>query len=265
MNKTYLLFIDESGNYDPANRQSKVYILCGCSIPEKRREEVKILADQIKFKYWGKTDIVFHSRDLGRNAGDFEIFKQNPNLKRDFLKDLCYFLKAIPVTILLILVNKELARKRGWNKIKVVKETNHWLIYHFIALLFSQTNTKGKIVVESATAEKDKYLLDAFAYFLSPGFTEFKVDFCQVRKVLTSLSFVTKNNLDIEEQIADLFAYGARCKFEQEQLKKVFKDGCYEAMIINILKKKLFQIPLKAKDRKMKFYKKIRAFCTLPE
>jgi len=264
MNKTYYLFIDESGNYDPVNRQSKSYILCGCCTPNIKREEIKILADQIKFKYWGKTDIVFHSRDIGRNTGDFTIFAHNKKLRNDFLNDLLLFLKKIPITIFIILVDKEQARKRGWNKIKVIKKTNYILIYHFIAFLFSQAGARGKIIIESATAEKDRYILDAFAYFLSPGIREFKADYCQVRKVLTSLSFVTKNNMDIEEQIADLLAYGARCKFEKEYGKRVFKEDTYECMIIKVLERKLFKKPVNAKARKMRYFKKIQAFCVLP-
>ena len=81
--KEYFLFIDESGSPDPKNRQSDIYIFCGCSIPKYKREELKIWADRIKFKYWGKTNIVFHSREIGRNEGDFSIFKKNPTLKRN--------------------------------------------------------------------------------------------------------------------------------------------------------------------------------------
>jgi len=264
MNKNLLLFIDESGNYDPNNKQSDLYILCGCSIPEYGREELKILADQIKFKYWGKTDIVFHSRDIGKDLGDFKIFKNKPDFKNEFLKDLFVFLKKSRIILFFIIIDKKLARKKGWNQYKVIKVTAHRLIYHFLALLFCYGNSSGKIIIESATAEKDKYYLDAFSYFLSPGFTELNVDYTEVRKVLTSLSFVTKDNFDIEEQIADLFAYGAKCKIDKMKDKKLIKLGSYEDRIISILEQKLIKKPIKAKERKMKFYEKIEPFCVLP-
>ena len=263
--KEYKLFIDESGNSDPNNKFSNPYILCGCAVLEHERKEIKILADQIKFKYWGKTNIVFHSREIARNEGNFSIFKDKPDLKEEFLGDLFTFLKRISSIVFVIIVDKDLARKKGWNQNKIVKETTNHLIYHFIAFLLSKSELKGKIVIESATAQKDAYFLRAFSYFLSPGFIELSVTYEEIRKILTSLSFVTKDNLDIEEQIADLLAYGAKCKFNKEKNDIKFLKGSYEEEIINILKNKLFVKPTKAKAGKMKFYEKIDSFCLLPK
>lgn len=264
MPKNLLLFIDESGNCDPHNKQSDYYILCGCCVPENKKDQLKIYADQIKFRYWGRTNVVFHSRDLYTNRKDFVIFRNNPLQKNEFLKNLFIFLKQSPITLLIILIDKKLAKKRGWNKIKIVKETVHNLLYHFIAILFSNPAFKGKIVIESATAEKDRYFLNSFSYFLSPGFAEFDGNFIKVRQVLTSISFVTKNNLDIETQIADLFAYSARCKFEAEKNNKHFAKNTYEAKMITLLEQKLFQPPYSTKENKIRFYKKIKPFLVLP-
>lgn len=264
MLQNLLLFIDESGNCDLHNKQSNYYILCGCCVPENKKDQLKTYADQIKFKYWGRTNIVFHSRDLHTNRKDFAIFRNNLLQKNEFLQDLFIFLKQSPIILLIILIDKKLANKKGWNKIKILKETSHYLVYHFIALLFSNPVFKGKIVIESATAEKDRYFLNSFSYFLSPGFTELDGDLTKVRKVLTSISFVTKNNLDIETQIADLFAYGARCKFEKEKNNKGFVKNSYEAKMMTILEQKLFKPPYSAKENKMRFYKKIKPFLVLP-
>jgi len=70
--KNYNLFIDELGNANPLNTSSPVYILCGIIVSGQNREKLKIHADQIKFKYWGNTNIVFHSREIGRSEGDFQ-------------------------------------------------------------------------------------------------------------------------------------------------------------------------------------------------
>ena len=68
-------FIDELGSASPKSIQSKLYILSGIMVTSQSRDRLKIMADQIKFKYWGKTDIVFHSREIGRKEGDFSILK----------------------------------------------------------------------------------------------------------------------------------------------------------------------------------------------
>ena len=131
--------------------------------------------------------------------------------------------------------------------------------------LFGLKRGSGKITIESATSEKDRYYLSEFAYFLAPGCRELSVSFRDVQSLLTAISFVTKHNDDIEEQIADIFAYGMRCAYLRESGKETFKVGSYEDRLIKIMKLKLFAKPKFAKERKMKFYETIQPFCILPE
>ena len=85
------LFIDELGSAERNESFSKHYILVGCLANKTSREMLKIKADQIKFKYWGKTDIVFHSREIGRKINDFKIFNDKV-LFHGFQKDLFLFI-----------------------------------------------------------------------------------------------------------------------------------------------------------------------------
>ena len=229
------LFIDESGNVNPLDKISKIYVLCGCAVAKEQCVNLKIRSDQIKFKYWGKTDILFHSRDIGKKLGDYAKFRQNKKEYQDFLTDLFYFLKELHYTIFVIIV---------------------WLL--------GLKNDRGKITIESATAEKDRYYLNEFSYFLSPGCKELSVDYRKVRSVLTSVAFVTKHNSDIEEEIADLFAFAAQCKYFRETKQAAYKVGSYEDRIIRILDRKLFQKPKFAKKEKMKFYEAIDPFYLIP-
>lgn len=263
--KFYELFIDELGHSNPLSTQSDLYILCGCVVENSDRENIKIKADQIKFKYWNTTDVVFHSRELGRNLNDFKIFDRKTKFKEAFYNDLFCLLRSCNFSIFVITVNKKLTKGKGWNSVKVIQETSRKLLYHFIVWLLGMGGAKGKINVESATAEKDKFYLNQFSYFLSPGCKELSVDFKTIQNILTSISFVTKRNHDIEEQIADLFAYAARCKFMRQNKIKTFKVGSYEDRMIKLLDNKLFQKPLKAREQKMKFYESIEPFCILPK
>ena len=86
MMKDYRLFIDELGSPNPKSKVHPIYILMGCSVPHESRTDLKAYADQIKFKYWGHTNIVFHSKDIGNNNGDYSIFRNNPVLKKIFYK-----------------------------------------------------------------------------------------------------------------------------------------------------------------------------------
>jgi len=193
------LFIDELGTANVNDFKSSLYILAGCSINEEERIVMKTWADKIKFKYWGHTDIVFHSREIGRKENDFAILKDK-KIFDDFLKDLEQFL-----------------------------------------------------------------LHSRFKMFFVILYKELKVDYKKIQETLTSISFVTKNNFDdIEEQIADLFAYAAKCKYLRQQGKRV-KNGSYEKMMLDLLKNKIFKKPLGARYWKMKYFKEVDSFVVLPQ
>jgi hypothetical protein len=200
-------------------------------------------------------------------VGDFEIFKGKEALREDFLHDLFIFLRKCPVNLMMAIVDKEQARKKGWNNIKVIEKTSSCLIHNFIVFLLSNINYRGSIIIESAGSYKDVYYLKDFDYFLSPDCSR-KNGFNheEVRKALTSLSFVTKRNLDIEEQIADLFAYAGKCKYKKEKLKIKFETDSYENRISDLLDNKLmsFVQPKNNKIRKLRLYK-TKSFCILPE
>lgn len=266
--KHYKLFIDESGTSEPKHIESSYYVLCGCVINALNRDEIKIAADQIKFKYWSDTKVIFHSKEIARNEGEYSIFKDNESLRDEFIKDLFTLLRKSPINLLMIIVDKQIARKKGWNQIKVVEETSRNIIFDFIVFLLSNTNYRGSIIIESAGSWKDAYYLKDFDYFLSPTCSKRNgFDHTEVRKALTSLSFVTKHNHDIEEQLADIFAYAGKCKYQKEFLKMKFRVGSYEEKLISILDKKLMNLvePRKQKERKVRLFKKVKPFCVLPK
>jgi len=257
----YKLFVDELGVANPKARQSEVYILSGCSIDDSERKNVQKWADHIKFKYWGRTDIVLHSREIGRKENDFKIFK-NKKLFEEFISDLEEFVENSQFKMFFIIVDKEEVKKKGWDQNKIFKETSDAMIKNFLLATLSN-NSKGKIIVESAGAEKDFYFHKALGYYLSGGIPKLKVDYRKVQDTITSISFVTKNNHDIEEQIADLFAYAAKCKYFTRKKRKV-KNGLYEKMIVSMLNKKIFKVPTNVGVRKKKYFKEIKPFLMLP-
>jgi hypothetical protein len=260
----YHLYIDELGTPDPSDGLSEVYILCGCAVPEYRREELRVKADQIKFKYWGRTDFTFHSREIGNNTGVFSIFENKPELKKEFFKDLLFFLSKSPVIIFSVIIDKALAQTEKWDSESVVRQTAHYLFQNFIGIVISNKNANGKIILESTNAVKDRYYLDAFTYFLSPKPNDLGINFRDVQKYITSISFVTKNNLDIEEQIADLLAYGVKCKYDIYKQKRKFDRSSYESRLINIVNSKSFKMPKDTREFGDEFFSKINSFLLLP-
>ena len=186
----YRLYIDELGTPSPKDITSEMYILSGCSVNKKDCEDLKIRADQIKFKYWGRTDIVFHSREIGRKENDFAIFKDSKTFK-DFSSDLYEFLLHSRIKMFFIIVDKAKARAAGWDDIKIYKDTTSFLIRNFLLILLTG-DSRGEIVIESSYASKDVYLLDSLNFFLGAGIPKLGVDYNKVQDTLTSVSFVTK-------------------------------------------------------------------------
>lgn len=261
--KLIKLFIDESGMANPYTSQSELYILCGCAIKDEQRMDLRMLADQIKYKYWNRTDVVFHSRDIGKNEKDFAIFKNNSTEKANFQKDLYKLLSAFTGSIFIVIVDHNKAREKKWEKNKLYKETAKNLFNNFLGYLLLN-KTHGAIVIESATANKDTYYLKAFSTLLSPNGNIFKANYADIQKQLTSISFVNKNNHDIEEQLADIFAYAAKCKYYMDSGIKNYNTGSYEWKIIRSLNAKLYKTPITLNGNKKKIAKLINPFIIIP-
>src|SRR3990167_5764327 len=106
-------FIDELGSAYRNEKFSSHYILSGCIVNNYSREFLKIRSDQIKFKYWRNTDIVFHSREIGRKIGDFTILK-NTKVYNEFKKDLFTFLRLGSYQLFIVALDKNKSLKANW-------------------------------------------------------------------------------------------------------------------------------------------------------
>jgi hypothetical protein len=161
-----------------------------------------------------------------------------------------------------IIVDKAKARAAGWDDIKIYKDTTAFLIRNFLLILLT-SDSRGEIIIESSSASKDVHLIDSLNFFLGAGIAKLGIDYNKVQDTLTSVSFVTKKNHDIEEQIADLFAYAAKIKYQSSITKNKSKND-YEKMITNLLGKKIFSAPVGAGLKKAKLFKEVEPFLVLP-
>lgn len=135
------------------------------------------------------------------------------------------------------------------------------MIKNFILSLLASGEVRGKLIIESATAEKDFIYHKAAGFYLSNGIKELGITYRDVQDVLTEISFVTKKNHDIEEQIADLLAYAAKLKFMK---KKQSEINTYQANISKIMNTKLFKMHPETGVRKKKYYEQINSFKIVP-
>lgn len=258
--KIHHLYIDELGNPNPSSTAHKYFILSACSIPDGARESAKRHAGYIKFKYWGLggNELVLHSAEIGRKSGAFAIFKNDPVRYGDFLNDLLDFLKSHPITLFVNVTDHTVAKVKNWDTKTVLAKSSNHIVGSFVRYVVG-CRTNGKIVIESATDEQNNFFLKAFTYHLAPNAIK-GIKYQVIQEALTSMSVVTKNNHDIEEQIADLFAYAAKCKYERDQLGISLQPASYEARLVSLLEKRLYRLPRTISPTKRMILSKVESY-----
>ncbi|HET9173828.1 MAG TPA: hypothetical protein VFN56_00935, partial [Candidatus Saccharimonadales bacterium] len=231
-------------------------------IEQSKQVKLEKLFDALKVKYWGTSDIVLHSEDIGKNINDCSIFKNNSGLKSNFIDDLMKSLHKAPVICFHAVVDKSKLAS-SWQETTVVRKTAQAVFFDFLAYLFTRPpDSRGKIIIEASSPFKDSEYLKAFTYFLSPGCKLIDTHFPsyeEIKKTLTQISFVTKLNHDTETQIADILAFGASCK-QQQNNGASFSPNSYKGKICQLIDEKQVSVPIDASAKDKRFYAKIESF-----
>jgi len=238
--RKYKMFVDESGR-EFESHYSKYYILLGCIIEESLQNELEILAGQIKYRYFKDINIVFHSRDIAENKKTYSIFGPNKKLKQEFLNELINFVYKSHIKITCAIVDKERAFKIGWKPEVIVEKTTDSILRDFLNFIYSykKSNNSGVIIYEASGFNKDSGYLKAFNKVLTPGFEGKNPEFWDIRNHLTSVSFATKLNKDIETELSDLLTYAAYKKYLLDNELIEIPRTSYEFKIIRALESKL--------------------------
>ncbi len=235
MSTIYRLFLDENGHYDPKH-YSQNYTVTGIICRDYQSEQLKKEADQIRYKYWNDTSVVFHSKEIGRKTGDFAILK-NPLVKKEFTRDLNIFLNKPTHKVIAVSLDKNNAVANGMSATDILRET--WKNVFDIFIEFLATNKfAGQIIIESSGSQ-DIELYKLYTGYLIRGYPSKAINPQNIKSMLTSISFASKHNQDTEAQIADLYAYIATQTFLEKEGKIAITTGSYEEKMSNILKSKV--------------------------
>lgn len=253
----YKLFIDESGKNTLKNIKDfdPHFSIGGILVHENSSDFIKKRGDQIKFKYWGRTDITFRGNSIRRFDDDFDIFKDDQNLRDCFYKDLINYIQTSSVRFIWVCCNKnkwisdrpELchAISNGWRKIitssekKLTKSLFEELLRIYVCFL-NRKKKHGQIIIEASDISQDGDILAIYNEFMFRGISSLNMNSVDVRNKLTSISFATKNNRDHETQLADIGSHFLNLDARKMDGVNLREITDFEKEIINVFKSKSF-------------------------
>lgn len=255
---TYCIFIDESGWADlKASSQSPYFTICGIVIKDTNR--VKLAQDwkKLKLKYFKKSDYILHKVDLRKDLG-------SKTKITSFSSELDRILKQHSFFLLLSIVDKKKAINFSWQNKTVYERSYRTIIGNLIKFLIAK-NAIGKVHAEASNVQQDIFLYQSFFHYIANGIPALKIKPYDVKKHLTSVSFVTKTNNDPEEQIADLLGTCGRIASDIKN-QRIIESSLDEIDLIlyKTMKRTLFKGTTALKTSKIKLYKNIEAFAELP-
>ena len=255
----YKLFTDESGKnllryVDPSN---PYYCVSGALIHDTSALFLQRRADQIKFKYWGKTDVTFHAVDMRHRNNEFAIFKGKQSLMDEFCEDFKTLVRSTNFKVIWVCVDKQnyvktnppishalsnnfkkqiLTHQRKLNE-KVFGEL--WQIY--LCYLSTKNDSTGTIVVEASDKTQDVDILSSYNKIMSGGVVNLGMSVQDVRNKLTSIAFVTKQNWDAGTEMADFSSYFLTLDHRINSGLKTNSISQFDRDLITILKNKTFK------------------------
>lgn len=237
----YTLYLDETGlsTLKNINPQKPFFVLAGIVVKDENRGKLENGANLIKFKFWSKINIVFHSVDIGKRKGPFK-FLTDPAIEKEFLKLLFSYLTRAPLWALMVNIDKKEWKKKNPKDDDVYKIAVRQILESYLLFLTSRRPKRpGRIVIESSAHVHDLIFYKMYNALLSGNLPIRGLTREEILNSLTSLSFVRKENFDIEEQIADLFAYVSAYKCMKDKGLVSMKRNSYEQKMWNILNSKL--------------------------
>lgn len=105
----YIAYFDESGDHGLVriDRDFPVFVLCGCVF----RIDAYVQSDSgafsaLKFDHFGHDAVIFHSRDIRKRVGPFQVLSDEPTRDR-FMSDVANFYRNTTGTIIAAGIHKQ--------------------------------------------------------------------------------------------------------------------------------------------------------------
>lgn len=242
MSNYRILSLDASGT--PSYRHpSMEFGLTGAVISQKIKNRLDLKIRKIKKKFFRNEEVVLHYVEIVRKIGPFSVLKDKTT-EIEFWAEILSILNNPNITYFFTVVNKQEAKKWGWQEQTIAERSYAAVIKMFIRKL-KQDKQKGRILTESDIFQ-DEFLIKAHTKCQSQGFSPLKVSGKKYSEMITSVCLVNKNNLDPEVQLVDLLGTTARLRYRIKYLKS-------DEDVSGVEEKKLKLIERKLKEKTAKY------------
>lgn len=205
-----VMFLDESGDHSLSkiDKQFPVFCLAGCVFDElEYQQNAKAKIDALKIRYFNRTDVILHSREIRKCEPPFNILL-NSNTKQSFYTDLNNLMSQSPYTVIASVILKQQLKERYADPTNPYTLSLGFIMERFLYYL-EENNDVGYISVESRDPKSNTDLFRAFTEIMNNG------SFGNVQHVsaerfqgrIQKIIFITKQQNENGHQIADLAAY----------------------------------------------------------
>lgn len=224
-----VMFLDESGDHslEKIDNSYPMFVLAGCIFDfEYYLQETEKRVNQLKIKYFRRTDIIFRSYDIRKQKNDFSCLVDIKK-RKEFYEDLNRLIEDLRFTVIAAAINKTKLKKQYG------QPTNPYhLCFRFIlertVMYLGRSNKKMMFRIESRETHNDQKLSEIYERFRNSNQRLFNKN--EILRKLVDLSFNQKIQNIAGMQIADLIAY---------PIGKWVLDSRKENKVFRIIEKKL--------------------------
>lgn len=159
----YVVYVDESGDHglDNIDKDYPVFVLSFCcfKIDDYIKEAVPLI-QELKFKYFGHDQIIFHEQKIRKQKGDFSFLRRNRALREEFLEDINKLVSEIKVDIFAMVIDKPRLKakyKSPYNPYNIGMQFGMEIIYKHL-LYNGQKGKKVNFIFEKRGKKEDDEL-----------------------------------------------------------------------------------------------------------
>jgi len=257
MDSAYI-FVDETGKAD-FTHESEYFCLSAIVINDNNRKRLRLAMDELKLKYFGAKGYVLHGSELKR------ALKFRHKSELDFVKDLRKIVLPIGFFALCTITDKLQAKKGNWIKETILEKSYSMILSNLIKFVMAK-DYRGQIIAEASAHEQDLYLYRNFFKFMGNGIHRLSISSKDVKRHVTAVTYVTKQNEDCETQLVDLLAGVIPIKYKLMRGKmKEVEISEYDRELLKILENKLFVAnTVVSEKRKKELYEAISSYKKFP-